>query len=394
MSWHQQNEVRDRIRGNGNQELQGFEVGTLGASVQLESDSALGQLTYGVSYYRDHVDSFLRRLQNPQPPDLIQGPVADDATYDLLGAYLQDQFAVSDALEITLGGRVQYAAVDADSVRDPNTNTQIAVDDDWSALVGSARFRYAITPEQVHVFGGVSQGFRAPNLSDLTRFDSARSNEFEIPATNLDPEDYLSFELGLKAQNDALALQASYFYTDIDDQILRFPTGNTSASGELEVTKANVGDGHVYGVEFGASYQLQANTALFGNATFTEGRITNFDSGASTPQETYLTRLMPLTTQIGLRYEEELGKFWAETVLVYAGDADKLSFSDQRDSSRIPPGGTPSYAVWHIRGGWQLSEATSLDVLLENVTDVDYRVHGSGLNRPGRNLIVGFSTEF
>ena len=33
-------------------------------------------------------------------------------------------------------------------------------------------------------------------------------------------------------------------------------------------------------------------------------------------------------------------------------------------------------------------------VLLENITDVDYRVHGSGLNRPGRNFVFGMTTTF
>ena len=29
-----------------------------------------------------------------------------------------------------------------------------------------------------------------------------------------------------------------------------------------------------------------------------------------------------------------------------------------------------------------------------NVTDEDYRVHGSGLNGPGRNLIIALETHF
>ena len=31
----------------------------------------------------------------------------------------------------------------------------------------------------------------------------------------------------------------------------------------------------------------------------------------------------------------------------------------------------------------------TLDLGLENITDEDYRVHGSGSNRPGRSLVVG-----
>ena len=160
------------------------------------------------------------------------------------------------------------------------------------------------------------------------------------------------------------------------------------------MTKDNVVDGHVYGIEFGAALRVVRATTLFGNAAFTEGRVTNFEGGSATLRETYLSRLMPLTGQIGLRWEQPSGEFWAETVIVHAERADKLSFSDRRDSSRIPSGGTPGYTVWNLRGGWQISDKSSLDLLLENITDADYRVHGSGLNRPGRNFVVGIATRF
>ncbi len=393
VSWHRQQEVRDRIRSNTNRELQGFDVGTLGAWVQLASDTPAGRLTYGAEFYRDYVSSFLRRLQDPQPGDGIQGPVADDATYDLLGVYVQDSIEVMDNLALTLGARFQWAAADAGSVRHPVTSTRTSLHDDWTALVGSARLRYVLVPGEVHLFGGVSQGFRAPNLSDLSRFDSARSNELEIPSPGLDPEHYISYEIGGKVETERLAAQSSIFYTDIRDQILRFPTGGTSAGGETIVTKANVGDGYVAGIEVGASVRILDDTTVFGNATLIDGRITNFESTASTLQETYPTRLMPFSAQLGARWEDSRGRFWAESVVVWAKKADRLSFSDQRDTTRIPAGGTPGYAVWHARCGWNLSEQTSVQVLLENITNADYRVHGSGLNRPGRNLIFGISAR-
>ena len=84
----------------------------------------------------------------------------------------------------------------------------------------------------------------------------------------------------------------------------------------------------------------------------------------------------------------------SNAVVVHANRQDKLSFSDQNDTSRVPPGGTPAYTVWNARAGWQVSEQASLQLLLENITDADYRIHGSGLNRPGRNLILGMELRF
>ena len=41
-----------------------------------------------------------------------------------------------------------------------------------------------------------------------------------------------------------------------------------------------------------------------------------------------------------------------------------------------------------------VNDNTELTVALENVLDEDYRVHGSGTNRPGINLIFGLRLSF
>jgi len=393
LSWQMQKEERYRVRTNNNEEFQGFEVGTLGAWINFESETEAGAFTYGVEYYRGFVDSFLRRPIGGSAADAIQGPVADDATYDLIGVFVQDQIPVSENVELILGGRFTYAAADADSVLDPTTNLQTSLDDDWSSLTGSARIRWGVIPDRLNLFGGVSQGFRAPNLSDLTRLDSARTNEIETPSTNLEPEDYIQYEGGARYEDADVSAEATYFYTDISDQIVRFPTG-VVIGGDNEVTKANVGDGYIQGVELGSAVRAPSDLTVFGNLTWTEGRISNFENPASSLTYGYPTRLMPLTWQAGVRWDDARGRGWLETVVVHANGQDKLSFSDQQDTSRIPPGGTPGYTLWHIRAGWQVTEDATLQVLLENLTDADYRVHGSGLNGPGRNLIVGMELTF
>jgi hemoglobin/transferrin/lactoferrin receptor protein len=393
LSWHNQMEERDRIKGSGARELQGFDVGTLGFFQHFHSDTSLGRMSYGVEFYHDRVDSFLNKLGAQTAADDIQGPIADDATYDLLGVFLQDQIELSERWNAVVGARVQYAAVDADSVRDPVTDAPIALDDDWATVVGSVRLTYEAA-DDTNVFGGISQGFRAPNLSDLTRFDSARSNEFEIASPGLDPEFTVSYEVGVKIENERAATQASFFYTDIQDAITRVPTGGTNADGDFEIMKANVGDGFVAGVELGSAYELDEEWTLFGNATWMEGKAETYATSAPVISEEYLDRLMPLTTQLGLRWENESRTLWSEGLVIHAEKADKLSTRDKADTERIPPGGTPAYTVLDLRGGWQATEDITWTVGFENITNADYRIHGSGQNRPGANLIVGLRVSF
>ena len=385
LSLQRHQEERDRIRSSGAREFQGFDLRSFGARANATlADRGYGRFTFGIDYYRDTVDSFSTR--NP-----VQGPVADDATYDLLGIFVQDEVDWNERLRLTAGVRFEHAAADAERVSDPITGDPISLDDDWSAFVGSLRFLYRLKEDELHLFGGVSQGFRAPNLSDLTRFDSARTNEFEIPAPGLDPEHYLQFELGIKAENERWRGSLATFYTLLDDQIVRVPTGGTNASGEFEITKENIGDGHVFGVELAAERKLDEAWSLFGALTFLEGRRDTFPTSAPVAEEEYLDRLMPFTGRLGARWDDPDERGWAEAAVRFADEADRLSTRDEGDTSRIPPGGTPGYAVLDLRGGWTLADGLRLDVGLENLFDEDYRIHGSGLNMPGRNLVVGLT---
>jgi hemoglobin/transferrin/lactoferrin receptor protein len=245
-----------------------------------------------------------------------------------------------------------------------------------------------------NVYGGVSQGFRAPSLSDLTSFDVARSGEQEVPSPGLQEENYIGYEVGTKVRSGTVAGQLAWYYTDIEDQILRFPTGATNAAGQPIVTKDNVGEGYVEGVELQYGWEFCERTSLFGVQSWQYGRVSNFNNNGSTRGEEFVSRLMPFTTIVGLRWQDMAGRFHAETHVVRAEDADKTSAGDNRDTQRIPPGGTPGYTLWNLQCGWQIDDRTTFELACENVTDVDYRVHGSGSNGLGRNFVIGMRVLF
>lgn len=391
VSFHEQDEERDRIKGDGSQDFQGFEVDTLGLFTNFREYAGNHTWTYGFDYYRDEVDSF---KSGDDPADAIQGPVADEATYDLFGLFVQDEIAVTERLDLIPGARWNFAAAKSDQVRDPVTDRAISIDEDWNELVGSLRFVYDLDRETTRLFGGVSQGFRAPNLSDLSRFDSARTDEFEIPSPDVEPEHTVTAELGVRRQERDTSYQAAVFVTAVEDLILRTPTGNTNADGEFEVTKKNVGDGEVVGLELAAAHRVTPEFTLFGNATLQDSEVSTFPTSDPVEVDEPLSRQMPTTVHLGLRWDHPAGKLWSEGLVTYADDADELSTRDESDTSRIPPGGTPGYTVLDLRAGYRPNPDWSFTVGLENVFDEDYRVHGSGLNRPGRNLTFGVIWSF
>lgn len=393
LSYQRHEETENRIRGSAPDVLrrQGFDDTVFGSFLQAESSSNIGLLTMGVEYYRDSIDSFFSEyeLDGSLGVSRPRGPVADDATYDLLGIYVQDVFDLGERFELTAGGRLNYASADAQIVDpDPTDANDIdPVSENFSAAVGSLRGTYRIN-DNWNLYGGVSEGFRAPNLSDLTRFDISRSGEVEIPAPDLEPEEFTSLELGTRFSLGDLEAYAAVHHTFIDGLIVRSPTGDT-IEGMPVVTKENTSDGFVRGLELGGSWLLSERMSLFGALAWLEGEVDNPSSGQREP----LSRLMPLSGLLGLRWTSEDETWWVEGTLTMVRGQDRLSARDVADTQRIPPGGTPGFTVYSIRGGKELSENLDFFLGLENIFDKDYRNHGSGQNEPGLNAIIGLDCK-
>ncbi|MBN1917396.1 MAG: TonB-dependent receptor [Verrucomicrobia bacterium] len=396
LSYHVQEESQFRIRTDERYDRQGFDVGTVGASIQLETPSAIGRWAYGIEYYHDDVDSFADKLNadGSVKSSSIQGPVADDATYGLLGVFVEDDVQVHDKVNLIFGARYTYASVDAGRVEDPITGGAISLDETWDTAVGSARVLYALgEAEQWRLFGGVSQGVRAPNLSDLTRLDTARSNEIETPSPNLDPEQFISYEIGIKGATEACTTQLAWFYTDISNMIVRTPTGRVIDE-SIEVTKRNAGDGYVQGVELSASYRFHPQLNAVGSVAWTDGEVDAYPTSEPVEVREPLSRLMPTTGILGLHWDHPAKGCWAEALVTIADRQDDLSSDDRRDTQRIPPDGTPGYTVLTVRGGWEVARHFTVTAAVENVTDEEYRIHGSGQNEPGRSFVLALDYTF
>ncbi len=397
LSLHTQKEerVRDRLRsGQPRHDLQGFRVDTWGAWIQGVTPTEAGEWTWGAEFYRDGVQSHKREWRNGVFHGAsIQGPVADDADYTSLSLFLRDELDLGRGFDLAAGARYTWDRVKAHSVQDPTTGNRMGLGDRFDAVVGSLRATWRPGGGDEAVYAGLSQAFRAPNLSDLTRFDSARSNEIETPSPGLDPEHYLTFEIGGRVEEGPFRGEADYFYTWIRDMIIRRPTGRV-IGGDNEVTKENAGDGYVHGIEGRFSWEFLPGLSFFTAGTWIYGAVDTYPTSLPQKKRQPLSRLMPPSGNFGLRWEAPERKAWAEALVLWAAKADKLNARDRADTQRIPPGGTPGYVVLGLRGGWEFKKDMILSLALENVTDKDYRIHGSGQNEPGTNLVAGLDIRF
>jgi hemoglobin/transferrin/lactoferrin receptor protein len=389
VSYHLQDEERLRIRDDGREDVQGTNVGTFGLWGQLDVPSRMGVWTGGAELYHDNVNSFRRDYDADGSLRSvgIQGPVADDASYITVAAFLQNQFSFTGKGDLISGLRYTWSEANADAVQNPLSGERMTVADHWSEFTGSLRYSHPIDSSgKIRLFAGVSQGFRAPNLSDLTRFDSARSNEIETPVSGLDAEKFTSFEIGMKIVHANWDGQFSLYHTNINDLIIRTPTGRI-IDGENEITKQNSAGGFMQGLELQVRYHLTEAWDVFGNVTWIDGEVDTFlTSGPAVDREPF-DRMMPATVHLGGRWQPPAARFWLEGVLNIARDQRDLSTRDRADTDRIPSEGTPGYNTLLVRGGWQASDRLRLSLSLENLFDEDYRIHGSGLNESGLNVV-------
>jgi hemoglobin/transferrin/lactoferrin receptor protein len=374
-----------------------FSVGTTGAFLQMGKVTPLGYLTWGGEVYHDHVNS--RRQDwnaalNPVYYD--RGGIADEASYDLAGIYLQDEFKAG-AFEAAGGIRYTYARAKADEV-DANPGVGVDVpdlDETYDAFTGSLRFLVHVG-EHWNVIAGWGQGFRAPTLDDSTSTNAFGSGSQDYPSPDLDPERTHTFDLGLRTQYSRVEFSGFGFYTLLEDYIVRVNKGDLDGDGRTDFAKDNFSDGYVYGYELAGRVNVYGNVWLFADWGYAKGEVEQvFPDG--TVSEEPLPKMNASTLHAGIRWDSKPRRAWIEFLYTAVARQSHTALSEDaaNDGQRIPAKhGTPGYTVYTLRGGYRICENATATAAVENISDKDYRVHGSGQNEPGTNFVLGLDLRF
>jgi outer membrane receptor protein involved in Fe transport len=140
-------------------------------------------------------------------------------------------------------------------------------------------------------------------------------------------------------------------------------------------TKVNSGKAYIQGIESAFRWNPYRNLSLSGSFTWTRGD----NVSASEP----MRRIPPAFGWLKLSYlptsHNSVSLEW-----LAAGRQDRLAQGD-RDDNRIPAGGTPGWSVLNLHAGWT-KKRISVNLSALNLTNEDYRTHGSGVNGVGRSL--------
>ncbi len=374
LSYQKTQDSEFRVRSSGRIDERILDLDTYGLTFQAKS----GPVVWGADFYHDEVSSEGRRNGANRPQNR---PVADDASYDSLGLFANYSGEIGQRFSYDAGARFTYARADWDGYRPAGATVDQSGDASWENLSLSLRAKYEIS-ETWQLFGGLSQSFRAPNLDDLTGQQFALNGLDSSGSPDVDPETYLTAEIGTRYDNGDLSLKLSAFHTWIDDGIVRVSDG----SGGLVTT--NGSDGYLYGFEASVAYQLADEWRISAYASWNDGKQ---EQGG---MEDTIRRLIPLSGGLEVKWTHPSEKFWISGNVRAATKQDNLSRLAASDTQRVPVNGTPGYIIPSIYAGWTVSENLSVNFAFENLTDEDYRIHGSGQNQAGRNATVSVRYEW
>jgi len=312
---------------------------------------------------------------------LVQSRFPSGSRIDQAALFGNMDWTVSDRHHINGGLRVTTVEIDV-----PATPANAAATIDTDRLSGDLGWSFSFT-DTWQVVANAGIGFRAPNISDLGTLGDRPGNRFNIPNTDLKEERVQQLDIGVRKHAENMRFELMIYELRFDDRITSVLTGDITPSGRDIVQSVNAGETSIHGAEAGIDIEFSETVRAHAVLNYTWGREI-IETAAAQPAD----RIPPLSGKFSLQVD--LNPRWTlQSWITVAGDQDRLSDRDIRDV-RIDPDGTAGWAILGTRATWTPNESWTVDLVADNLLDEGYRVHGSGIDAPGRNFAITIRTRW
>lgn len=342
--------------------------------IRVFGELQTGAWTHELSFSRFEIDrydagGFTRDFQGERDTAayLAQGDISSSMTL-ALGADWTEERSELDGDSYDASNLAVFAELKATPTDAIELSLTLRYDDysDFDGQVsGRAALSYQLNDATI-VRASLGTGYRAPSLYE--RFGPYAG------ANPLDPEESLSFDLGIEhAYGNRGSVKATLFWAEIDNLIGFGASSNCLPSQTFGCYIQTDGTTDTRGLELSGSYALTDRITVSGAYTLTNAE-NNGDRVILVPRHDLSLALQADITdrlQVGLnmtRVADTLDGFGTPTAL-------------------------DDYTVWDVSARYDITDTASVYGAVDNVADASYQTV-RGFNAPERTIRFGVETSF
>ena len=384
------------------------ESDTLGGRIVGELELASALLTVGIDVQQNDRDAVRYSASAGTIPTTVAGYLWPGVSIDQLGLFAEVSDDIDAASRYTAGLRVDQidastSKADLDPPGMPWTANQLytayygitSQPQDETNVGALLRYERDLSANTA-IYTVLSRTARTADATEryMASFNSVTSQRW-VGNPNLNPEIHQQLELGSTVKGKQYQFQASVYYDDVNDYILRDRAhGQTGILLSDNATIYRNVDARLYGAEAQLDYQWSERwSSVFTVAYVHATNTTDSRAIAQTP---------PLEGTASLEYSA--GGGWMLGGRLRAVDKQTRVDDDITTGSGLDVGQTPGFAVLDLYGHNKLGKAAQISYGVDNVLDKTYAEHLNKsnafdvtqiqVNEPGRAYWVKASVNF
>ncbi len=395
-----QNVEESRINrnfGNANQNSRIEKVNVFAITSDFNTKIGKGNLVYGIDIYHDQLNSsaFQKNIVTGAETALdTRYPDGNNATMRSEG-FLSYSNDFNAELSYSISARAGYTSlkskIETNTLNLPFTSVE-QNNFTYSGAIGLVNNPF----KSLKIAFNLASAFRVPNIDDLSKIFESAPGTLIVPNENIKPEKSVTADLSITLwEGNRFQFENVFFITKLYDPIQTSTyTFNGQSTidfeGESSVIYANQNQGiaHLAGFTSVLKATIIKSLVFEGTFNFTQGSIHNNDGTFP------LDHIAPMNGKVGINFESK--GINLECYMSYNGKKDLNDYSPSGEDNLqyAPPGGTPSWQTYNLKGAFSIFKNATIFSGVENIFDIQYRTFASGINAAGRNTYLGAKYKF
>lgn len=373
------------------------QVGVVGMNLDLEHSTDMHVIRIGTETQYHMLRSTALETSmatGASTPLDTRYPDGDNSMFNA-ALYFSHIWNVSDYTTITDGVRLGYVALHSTILDTSFFRLPYSIIDQKNPVY-SGSIGITHTPDdEIKLSFLISTGFRVPNIDDLSKIFESIPGHLIVPNANLKPEKTINAEWGFtKIIRERTKWVSSIYYTELYNAIQTAAfqwNGQDSVvyDGTLSrvLANQNSGKGYIYGFSSALNSKLSESFMLSANANYTYGRLRT--DSIDVP----LDHVAPFMARIQLTYTRE--KFSSDLFVNYQAAKKLVDYSNSGEDNLnyATSMGMPAWLTLNWRVQWHIKDQLQAAFGVDNILDTQYRTFASGINAPGRNVIISLKAS-